>query len=85
VGLSTLKTDALFYIIGVLLGVFVFGETIPLLNDFFISGFLGERITIYGILGISAGVVGFFVLLMALGGFWGAEWAEKRFGEKEEV
>lgn len=80
-----MKVDALFYIIGVLFGVFVFGETIPLFSDFYVSGLFGERMTLYGILGISAGVVGFFVLLMALGGFWGAEWAEKRFGEKEEV
>ncbi|MFH2012998.1 MAG: hypothetical protein ABIJ37_09910 [Pseudomonadota bacterium] len=80
-----MKVDALFYIIGVLLGVFVFGETIPFFNDFFLSGFLGERITLYSILGISAGVIGFFVILMAIGGFWGAEWAEKKFGEKEEV
>ena len=84
-GLSTLKIDALFYLIGALFGMFVFGEVIPLFYDFFQSGFIGESITLYSALGVSAGVIGFFVLLMALGGFWGAEWLEKKFGEKEEV
>ena len=84
-GLSTLKVDAMFYLIGALFGMFVFGEIVPFFYDFFQSGFMGESITIYSVLGVSAGVIGFLVLLMALGGFWGAEWVEKKFGEKEEA
>lgn len=84
-GLSTLKVDAVFYLIGALLGMFVFGEIIPSFYGFFTSGFWGESLTIYEALGVSAGIVGGVVLVMAVMGFWGAEWAEKKFGEKEEV
>lgn len=85
VGLSTLKIDAVFYLIGIFLGIFVFGEIAPLIEPFFggqYSGNLG-RVTIYQMLGVSAGVIGFFVILMALGGFWGAEWLEKKFGGQD--
>ncbi len=83
VGLATLKEDALFYIIGAFGGVFVFGEIYPLIADFFTSGFMGEGLTLHGILGVSAGTVGFFVILMALAGFYGAEKAEAHFGGRE--
>lgn len=79
VGLATLKTDALFYIIGAYLGMFVFGEIIPSLYTFFTSGFLGDALTVPKVLGVSPGVVGFVVILIALGGFWGSETLEKKF------
>jgi len=79
VGLATLKTDALFYLAGAFLGMFVFGEIIPFLNTFFTSGFLGNTLTVPGFLGVSPGVVGFVVILMALAGFWGSEVLEKKF------
>ncbi|MCK4766435.1 MAG: YeeE/YedE family protein [Candidatus Aminicenantes bacterium] len=82
VGLVTLKTDALFYLIGAFFGIFVFGEIIPSFYGFFNSGFLGDSLTLHKALGVSAGVIGFFVILMALGGFWGAETLEKKFGER---
>jgi hypothetical protein len=83
VGLATLKVDAAFYLTGILFGIFVFGEIAPLIDSFFngkYSGFMG-RATLPQFIGLSAGVVGFFVILMALGGFWGAEWLERRFGK----
>jgi hypothetical protein len=79
VGLATLKTDALFYIIGAYLGMFVFGEIIPFLYTFFTSGFLGDALTVPKVLGVSPGVVGFVVIVIALGGFRGAEALEKKF------
>ena len=81
-GLATLKIDAFFYIIGALLGMFIFGEVAPFIEPFYsgkYSGFMGN-VTIYRFLGVSAGVIGFFVMLIALGGFYGAEWAEKKTG-----
>ena len=42
------------------------------------------RATIPQFIGVSAGVVGFFVILMALGGFWGAEWLESKFGKSAQ-
>lgn len=41
------------------------------------------RVTIDEWLSLSLGFVGFLVILMALGMFWGGEWLEKKFGEKE--
>lgn len=43
------------------------------------------KVTLDEWLGISIGLVGFIVILMAIGMFWGAEWLEKKFGEKEVV
>ena len=83
VGLATLKTDAIFYLVGAFLGMFVFGEIIPYLYRFFTSGFLGDSLTLPKVLGVSPGVVGFVVILIALGGFWGSELLEKRFAKKE--
>jgi hypothetical protein len=85
VGLMTMKTDAFFYLIGAFLGVFVFGEIAPTIYGFFTGGFLGDTLTLPKVLGVSGGVVGFFVILMALGGFWGAETLEKKFAAKEEA
>ena len=85
VGLSTFKIDAVFYIVGALIGMFAFGEIEPFITSFFsgeASGFMGV-VTLNQVLGISSGVIGFLVILMALAGFWGSEWMEKRFAEKE--
>lgn len=81
-GLATLKIDAIFYIIGALIGMFIFGEIEPLIAPFFSGKYSGDMgtITIYKFLGVSAGVIGFFVILMALAGFYGAEWVEKKYG-----
>lgn len=84
VGLATLKTDALFYLIGAFFGIFVFGEIAPAIYGFFTSGFLGDSLTLPNVLGISSGVVGFLVILMALGGFWGVEALEKKFAVEEK-
>jgi len=83
VGLATLKIDAVFYLIGAFFGVFVFGEIAPSIYGFFTSGFLGESLTLPKALGVSTGVVGFLVILMALGGFWGVEALEKKFAVEE--
>lgn len=78
VGLATLKTDAIFFIIGGFLGMFVFGEAVPHFQQLFTGGFIGDSLTLPKVLGVSPGVVGFGVILMAIGGFWGSEWLEKR-------
>jgi len=85
VGLATLKTDAPFYLAGILGGMFVFGELEPWLHGFFVSGFWGDRLTLPQVLGVSAGVVGFAVICVALLGFWGAEFLEKKFSRPEET
>lgn len=79
VAMATGKLDAIFYVGGVLAGVFVVGETFPLVKGFYESGNFG-RLTLPQVLHLPYGVVVFLVVLMALGGFAAAEWAERRFG-----
>ena len=76
VAAATLKLDGLVFFLGCLLGIFVFGATVPWYQAFWEqSGFMG-RYTIPEWLGLSYGAVVLLVVLMALGMFAGAEWLE---------
>jgi hypothetical protein len=79
VAVATGKLDALLYVAGVLAGVFAIGEAFPLVKGFYESGDFG-RLTLPQVLHLPYGVVVFAVVLMAVGGFAAAEWAERRFG-----
>ncbi len=79
VAVATFKLDAIFYVLGVMAGVLAIGEVFPLVKGFYESGSFG-RLTLPQVLHVPYGVVVFLVVLMALGGFAAAEWAEKRFG-----
>jgi hypothetical protein len=85
VAVGTLKLDGLFFLLGVLLGIFVFGEAAPLLWGFFEqSGSLG-RYTLADWLRLDYGVVVLLVVLMALAMFFAAErieaWSQRRMRE----
>ena len=77
VGAATLKLDAMVFLVGVTIGVFVFGETVPYFMDFWTTSNLG-RFTLPEWLGIPTGVIVLFIVLFALFLFWGAEQIEKR-------
>ncbi|MBP8275097.1 MAG: YeeE/YedE family protein [Acidobacteria bacterium] len=79
VAIATGKIDALFFVGGVMFGVLAIGEAFPLVKTFYESGNYG-RLTLPEVLHLPYGVVVFLVVLMALGGFVLAEWAERRFG-----
>ena len=80
VAVASFKIDGLFFLLGLLGGVFVFGETVSLFSDFWYSSFLG-RLTLPMWLGIPTGVVVFLVVLMAIGAFWMGQKAEVAFGD----
>ena len=82
VAASTGKVDALIYIGGIFAGIFVFGEAFPRIASFFYSGAMGE-VTMPALFGLPYGLVVFAVVLMALGGFWGAGVVERIFGAKQ--
>jgi len=82
VGMATRKTDAYWNVGGALLGMALFTIAYPAVEKFYLSGHLGDRVTLPETLGLSLGTVGFLVVLMALAMFAGSEWVEKRFGEK---
>lgn len=81
VAASTLKIDGLFFVLGALFGVYLFGETVGNFESFFLVTYLG-RFTLPDWLGLPTGVVVLMLVLMALVMFWGAEFAEAYFGEK---
>jgi len=81
VACSTGKIDAFWFVGGIFLGTFIYGEVYPLIEGFANSTHMGKIIMpVY--FNIPYGILVFAVVLMALGGFAGAEWAEKKFGYK---
>lgn len=81
VAASTGRIDGIVYLLGVVAGIFFYGEIYPLINGFANSTNLG-RLTLPEVFSISYGMVVFLVVIMAVGAFWAAEWAEKKFGSK---
>lgn len=82
VGAVSLKLDAIAFVLGVIFGIFLFGESVGAFNLFWNSSYLG-RLTIPGWLGLPTGVVALLVVLMALFVFWDAEQLERIFGKKD--
>jgi len=76
VAAATLKIDGLFFVLGALFGIFVFGETVDSYNVFFNSSYLG-RINLAEFFNLSYGAVVVIIVAMALVLFVGAEWVEK--------
>jgi rhodanese-related sulfurtransferase len=74
--------DGIFFTLGVLSGIFLFGETVGSYEEFFHSSYLG-RLTIPDWLGANTGAVVLGVVFMALFMFWGAEQLERIVGKKE--
>ena len=78
-GAATLKVDAMVFLIGVVFGIFVFGETVPFFMGFWTASDYG-RFTLPELLGIPAGVIILFIVVFALLLFWGSEALEKKLG-----
>ena len=83
VAASTGRIDGVVYILGLFAGVFAFGELFPWIEGFYNSTFMG-KITIPQFFNIPYGLVVFAVVLMALGGFLGAEKVEQYFAGKTQ-
>ena len=75
------RIDGLIFILGVMAGVFAFGEAFPLLKGFYESGDFG-KLTLPQAFHLPYGLVVFLVVVMAVGGFVGAEWVERRFAPR---
>jgi hypothetical protein len=79
VAVATGKVDGMVYAGGLLAGMFVYAELSPVLSPFVNSTSMGQ-ITIpqyfdLPILGVSSAII-----VMALGGFYGATVLERKFG-----
>jgi rhodanese-related sulfurtransferase len=82
VAAATLKKDGIMFVLGVLAGIFLFGETIDNFAIFWNSSYMG-RFTLPELFGLPTGVVVGGVVIMALTMFWAAEKLEQRFGDKD--
>jgi hypothetical protein len=82
VAVATLKLDGLFFLLGCLVGVIVFGEAVPLFRSAWEHVGDEGRLTLFDWLGISATTLVFFVMAMALVMFAGAEKVERIFTKK---
>lgn len=78
VGAATGRIDALVYVLGVAAGTFAVGEAWPALKGFCESSDYG-RLTLPQVLHLPEGVVVLLVVAMAIGGFVGAQWVERKF------
>lgn len=81
VSAATFKIDGIVFALGVFFGIFLFGETVGLYEDFWYSSYMG-RFTLQQLFGVDTGVVVVGVVIMALIAFGGAELAERTIGKK---
>ena len=76
------KIDAMVFIGGLFIGIFVFTEGYPLWENLYKANFQGYP-KISESLGMSDGVLGLLVIVAAIGMFYVGEWAEKKFPQEE--
>jgi rhodanese-related sulfurtransferase len=81
VAMATGKIDGVFFVLGALTGIFLFGETVSQFPVFFESSYMG-RFTLPELFGLDYGVVVLAVVVIALAMFWGAEKVEAAVGGK---
>lgn len=82
VAAATLKIDGIAFVLGVVGGVYAFGETVGSFDAFWHSSAMG-RFTLPELLGLPTGVVVVLLVLMALGMFVAAEAGERYFAAKD--
>jgi len=84
VAASTFKIDGVFFVLGGLFGIFMFGETEQYFETWWNSSYYG-RLTIMDWLNLQTGVVVLGVVLMALFMFWAGEQLERKFGADDQA
>lgn len=82
VAVSSGKIDAIVFLVGLMAGIFVFGEFFPVLEGFFTATPMGQ-VTLPEILNMPYGIMVFMVVLIAVGGFAGATKVEKIIAARE--
>ena len=82
VALATFKVDGIFFVLGGLFGVFLFGETVDKITYFFNGSYFG-RLTLMDVFNQPTGIIVILVTLMAIFMLWGGEQLERIFGGKD--
>ncbi|QPC81357.1 YeeE/YedE family protein [Phototrophicus methaneseepsis] len=80
VSAATAKLDGIMFVLGVFLGIFLFGETVGLYEDFWYSSYMG-RFTLMDLFNTGVGPIVVVVVIAAILAFLGAEMAEKYIGK----
>ena len=78
---ATGKIDGLVFVLGFAAGTLSFALAFPLVKGLYTAGDLGTK-TLPQVLGIPYGILVFGVVLMAVFGFMGATWVEKKMAAK---
>jgi hypothetical protein len=81
-GASIGKIDAMIFILGLFIGVTAFGAGYDWWEKMYLAQFLGDP-KVSETLGLSDGLFALLLIVVALGMFWAAEWAEKKFPREE--
>jgi hypothetical protein len=76
------KIDAMVFIAGLFIGVFGFAFTYGMWEKLYMAKYLGEP-KVSDSLGMSDGLFGLLLIIIALGMFYVAEWAEKKWPRAE--
>jgi hypothetical protein len=76
------KIDGIVFIAGLFIGVFIFGIGYDLWEGIYMANYLGEP-KVSEVIGITDGLFGFLLIIAALGMFYVAEWAEKKFPRED--
>ena len=76
------RIDGMVYLVGMILGLVGFAEFYPLVQNLVKETLMGQ-ITLPQLFNLPYGLLVLAVVIMALGAFMAAEWAEKKFGGKE--
>ena len=81
VSTATGKLDGLVFVLGLAAGTLTFALAFPLVKGLYTAGDIGTK-TLPQVLGIPHGILVFGVVLMAVFGFMGATWVEKKMAAK---
>jgi hypothetical protein len=76
VSVATLKVDGMFFLLGHVVGVLAFGESVGLINEFWNSSYMG-RFILPELFGLGTGVVVFLVVCLAIAMFLGFGWLQR--------
>jgi len=76
------KLDAMIFIVGLFIGVYLFAFGYPLFETLYKSAPMGSP-KISTMLDLSDGVFALILVVVAVGMFYGSEWVEKRFPREE--
>ncbi|MEK6693465.1 MAG: DUF6691 family protein [Nitrospirota bacterium] len=77
VGMSSGRIDAIIFIFGLMLGIWIFAEGYPYLKSFYLSGYMAD-ITLNKWLGTSRGIIILVITFLAFIAFWASEKAENK-------